>query len=215
MITQDLERAIFLKPLLLAIAIALVASVMVMVLAAARDARLVFALAAALFAAQMIFAMLRINWPLMRGGSAQSDESVLVAAVLQNSVLTGLVYAWGAAAMLSVYYLSGLSWQHGWQYGAAMALIAIGIFVYTSWLSADDSGLRTPRALAAVTGLGALQGIGIIVALAFLLLSGKLATPKSDWAANDIFLAGSAALALLSLISVLTYRKLSQDGGQN
>ena len=205
-----MERAKPLKPLLLAIVIALVASVLVMVLAAARDARLVFALAATLFAVQMIFATLRINWPLMRDGPAQSEEGAAVASVLRNSVLTGLAYAWGAAAMLAVYSLSGLSWRHGWQYGAAMALVAIGVFVYTRWLSADYSGLRTPRALAAVTSLGALQGLGTIAALAFLLLSGKLATPKSDWAANDIFLAGSVTLALLSLISVLSYRKLTQ-----
>jgi hypothetical protein len=210
-----MERATPLKPLLLAIVIALVASVLVMVLAAARDTRLVFALAATLFAVQMIFTTLRINWPLMRDGPAQSEEGAAVASVLRNSVLAGLVYAWGAAAMLTVYSLSGLSWRHGWQYGAAMALIAIGIFVYTRWLSADNSGLRTPHALAAVTSLGALQGLGMIAALAFLLLSGKLATHKSDWAANDIFLAGSATLALLSLISVLTYRKLAQGPGRH
>jgi len=208
--TQDMERAKPLKPLLMAIVIALVASVLVMVFAAARDARAIFALAATLFVVQIIFVTLRINWPLMRDGTAQSKEGAVVASVLCNSVLTGLAYAWGAAAMLTVYSLSGLSWRHGWQYGAAMALVAIGVFVYTRWLSADNSGLRTPRALAAVTSLGALQGLGTIAAAAFLLLSGKLVTPKSDWAANDIFLAGSVTLTLLSLISVLSYRKLTQ-----
>jgi hypothetical protein len=208
--TQDAERAKPLKQLVLTIVMALVASVLVMVFAAARDARAIFALAATLFVVQIIFVTLRINWPLMRDGPAQGREGAVVASVLCNSVLTGLAYAWGAAAMLTVYSLSGLSWRHGWQYGAAMALVAIGVFVYTRWLSADNSGLRTPRALAAVTSLGALQGLGTIAALAFLLLSGKLATPKSDWAANDIFLAGSVTLALLSLISVLSYRKLTQ-----
>jgi hypothetical protein len=212
--TQDAERAKPFKSLLLAIVIALLASLVVMVLAAARDARFIFALAPILFAAQIVFAMLRINGPLMRGDGAQNGDGMLVTSVLQNSVLTGLVYGWGAAAMLAVYHLSGLHWRHGWQYGAAMALVAIGIFIYARRLNAGDSELRTPRALAAVTGLGTLQGLGLIAALAFLVLSGKLATPKADWAANVIFVAGSVTLALLSLISVLTYRKLTKGHGE-
>lgn len=211
MSTQDLEGLAFLKLLLPAILVALVVSVLVMLLAAARDERMVFALAAALFAAQMIFAILRINWPLLREIPAQSEEDMAAASVLRNSVLAGLVYAWGAVAMLAVYSISGLVWRHGWQYGAAMALIAAGLFIYTHWLSAAGSGLRAPRALAAVSGLGALQGVGMIAALAFLLLSGKLATPKSDWAANVIFFTGCVTLALLSLISVLSYRKITQE----
>jgi len=208
-----MERAIPLKPLVPAILMALVVSVLVMVFAAGRDSRAIFAFAAALFAAQMIFVMLRINWPLLRGGPAQCEEGIAVVSVLRNSVLAGLVYAWGAVAMLAVYSMSGLSWRHGWQYGAAMALVAAGIFVYTLWLGAADGRLRAPRALAVVTSLGALQGFGMMAALAYLLLSGKLATPKSDWAANDIFFVGSATLALLSLISVLSYRKLTQGPG--
>lgn len=205
-----MARAIPFKPLVTAILMALVVSVLVMVLAAARDARILFALAAALFAVQMIFATLRINWPLLRDESAQSEKNIALVSAVRNSVLAGLAYAWGATAMLTVYSMSGLSWRHWWQYGGAMALIAAGIFIYTSRLCATDSKLRSPRALTYVTGLAALQGLGMIAALAYLLFSGKLTAPKSDWAANDIFFAGSATLALLSLISVLSHRKLSQ-----
>ncbi|MGI9404340.1 MAG: hypothetical protein ACR2OF_07535 [Hyphomicrobium sp.] len=213
MSTQDTKGAILLKSLLPAVLMALMVSVLVMVFAAGRDTRTIFALAAVLFAAQMIFVMLRINGPLLRNGPVQVEEGIVVTSILSNSVLAGLVYAWGAIAMLAIYSLSGLSWRHGWQYGAAMGLVAIGIFVYTGLLNANDSRLRSPRALTAVTGLGALQGLGMIAAMAYLLLSGKLATPKSDWAANIIFFAGSATLAVLSLISVLTYRKLAQEPG--
>ena len=85
---------------------ALVVSVLVMVFAAGRDSRTIFAFAAALFVAQMTFVMLRVNWPLLSNAPAQYKERIAVDSVLHNSVLAALVYAWGAVAMLAVYSMS-------------------------------------------------------------------------------------------------------------
>src|SRR5262245_60380485 len=54
--------------------------------------------------------------------------------------LAALAYAWGAIAMQAAYLtpLTGLKWQHGWQYALAMALLAVG----SLWLA----GSRGPSA---------------------------------------------------------------------
>jgi hypothetical protein len=46
--------------------------------------------------------------------------------------------------------------------------------------------------------------------LIYLVGWGKLFTPRSDWAANYVFAAGSVTLAALSAISVLTYLRLKR-----
>ena len=90
-----------------------------------------------------------------------------------------------------------------------MALVAAGIFIYANMLASRPT-LRTPRALEALMALTAAQGIAVIVGLVYLVFWGKLASPRSDWAANHIFAGGCVMLAFLSLISILTYRRLGQ-----
>jgi hypothetical protein len=59
-------------------------------------------------------------------------------------------------------------------------------------------------------GLTALQGLAVSVALVYLVFWGKLITPRGDWAANYIFAAGSLTLAVLSGVSLMTYRNLTR-----
>jgi NADH:ubiquinone oxidoreductase subunit 5 (subunit L)/multisubunit Na+/H+ antiporter MnhA subunit len=51
------------------------------------------------------------------------------------------------------------------------------------------------------------QAAVVVAALIYLLASGKLATPKDDWAANVVFLAGGVTILLISLVSLQTYRR--------
>jgi hypothetical protein len=99
--------------------------------------------------------------------------------------------------MLGVYLLSGLKWQHGWQYGTGMALIALAALAYA----------RSPRWLDAVAIVVALQGAASAIGLAVLAGSGKLASVKSDWAANVIFVAGGVTIAILSVLAVAAHRR--------
>ena len=46
------------------------------------------------------------------------------------------------------------------------------------------------------------------VALAIVFFSGKLRTPKDDWAANHIFVAGGLAIVVISLQAYATHRRL-------
>ncbi len=150
--------------------------------------------------------MVRVDAPYWRAQVGELEDLSAVTYVWRNAVLAALVYTWGATAMFAIYSLSGLVWRHWWQYGGAMAIIAIGIFLYTYLLAAGR--FRTRRALAILMGLTALQGIGVGVAFFYLILSGKLATPRDDWAANYLFTAGSFSLLVLSIVSILTYRRL-------
>lgn len=113
----------------------------------------------------------------------------------------GMLQAWawgiGAASMLGVYLLSGLKWQHGWQYGTGMALMALLAF----WFA------RQPRWLNATAVVVALQGAAAAIGLAILAGSGKLASVKGDWAANIIFVAGGLAIAVLSVMAVAAHRR--------
>lgn len=109
----------------------------------------------------------------------------------RDALLAASVYAWGAFAMLGVYGISGLWWRHGWQYGCAMALVAAGLYAYA----------RKPAAARYAFWLTAIHGLLAVSALAFLWVSGKLWTGKPDWAANQVFVAGSLAILALCLNS--------------
>jgi hypothetical protein len=199
-----------LRPLLPAILLALIMSVVVGVLATGRGSGPTLEAAVALFVLQMCFAMARVNAPFWQAAPTAPDDDLLVACIWGNAVLAALVYAWGATAMFAIYSVSGLVWRHWWQYGAAMSLFAVAILLYAALLTGGRGALRKPRALNALIALTAAQGIAMVVALAYLAFSGKLHTPRDDWAANYIFIGGSFALLLLSWTAVLSYRKLKR-----
>ena len=203
-----------LRPLLPAILLALVVSIIVGVLAAGRGSGLTLALAVALFGLQMLFATARLNAPFWRPDTTADEEPRAVVCAQHNAVLAALVYAWGAGAMLAIYSLTDLWWRHWWQYGGAMALLAAAIFLYAQLLSTGREPYRNPRALFALMALTAVQGIALTGVLVWLVLAGKLFTPRADWAANQIFTAGAAMLTVLSAVSILTYRRLARSKPQ-
>jgi len=192
-----------LTPMLPAVLLALVLSVLVGVLGVARRSELTLALAAALFAAQVLFVLLRVNVPLWRSKAAAAASA---AWAWDNSVLTALTYAWGGVAMFALYSIGGLSWRHWWQYGAGMLLFAFltmlcaGHFIGTGGATANGEGLRK------LVRMTQLQVAAIIVALIYLFASGKLSTLKDDWAANEIFIAGGLTILVISLASLATYQ---------
>jgi hypothetical protein len=143
-------------------------------------------------AALMPLALIGAAWRLNRAPFDDADS-----AARHNGTLQGCAWGVAAASMFGVYLLSGLKWQHGWQYGSGMALIAVAAL----WFA------NQPRWLNAVAVLVALQGAAAAIGLAVLAGSGKLASIKGDWAANVIFVAGGLALAVLSVMAVGAHRR--------
>jgi hypothetical protein len=125
----------------------------------------------------------------------------------ESALLAALAYAWGAIAMQGAYLtpLTGLKWQHGWQYALAMALLAVGSLAFASMPGSSppesdgpspDASLRLAAPLAAAQALIAAGG------LAALVVSGKLWSVRADWAANRVF-AGLAVAILMIAASYL------------
>lgn len=194
-----------LRRMLPAILISFALSIFVSVLAAARHADVPMALAAALFAVQVLIAVLRTNAPFWRTGDAQA---LGLDWARDNTVLAAIAYAWGATAMFTVYSLSGLTWRHWWQYGAGMALLASAALVCAAYLSRGRGPFGTAKANNILMGVTAAQVIAVGGALIYLIASGALHTKKPDWAANYVFITGGCTVILISLASLLTFYRL-------
>lgn len=161
-------------------------------------------IAANAFTLILVFVSLRTNRPLWELPKDRIKPQAAPVAARRNARLIAFAYAWGAVAMFAVYKLVGIRWQHGWQYGSGMAMIAAGIFGYAHVLGDPKSSLRTPRNLNAALKLTVLHGAVAAVALAVLFTSGKLKSPRGDWPANIVFMAGGIAVVMLSAIAVYT-----------
>jgi hypothetical protein len=194
-----------LRWMLPALLFALVLSVAIAVMAVGRDSGEVLALATALFGAQVLLVLLRINVPLWRGADLASAG---LGWARSNTLLAAVAYAWGAASMFAIYSLTGLYWRHGWQYGTGMALLGFGALFFGSYLTREGQSADTRKSLSILMGMAAAQAGAVGIALAYLLASGKLIAGRSDWAANHIFVAGCIIIGTISLVSLLTYRRL-------
>lgn len=167
---------------------------------------------AALFLPAMsILVALKVNAPYWSERVDVSPSGMLADATRRNARLIAWTWGGGAASMLAVYLLSGLRWQHGWQYGGGMLLIACLVFLYSLSVGLPGSALRQPRLLAAAAMVTALQGIAAIGGIMILVISGKVMSPKADWAANIVFMTGGLAITVLSAIAVRTHASISHD----
>jgi len=194
--------------MLAAVLVAFVASIPAAVAAAGQNSAPMMGLTVGFFAVVVVIALLGINLPLQRNAAADLDTAGRTWG-WSNSLLATLVYGWGAAAMFAVYGLSALSWRHWWQYGAGMALLAALAYCVARYLLGNNRTQPSRNALRTLTAMTLLQAAFVAVALVYLTGSGALDTAKDDRAANHIFLAGGIALGLISVVSLLTYRRLA------
>ncbi len=168
---------------------------------------------AAIFVGVMIWSALRANRPDWAEDRAPEGAPAdrMLAALGRNSRIMGVAYAFAAFALQTLYAtpLTGLRWQHGWQYAMVFAVLAVIAFEYGRIVQATASGLRDRLARLAVP---LLIGQAVLAggSLAFLALSGKVFTRRPDWAANLVFLFAALLVMVLGAIALRTHAALTE-----
>lgn len=123
----------------------------------------------------------------------------------------GLVWAWGALAIL-VTYMFILTWHEWWQFFAGFAFAAVLCLFFASALNRDaEAGREDPSMVRISRALVMVQLVGMVVAVIGLIIDKKVThflfpSRYPDWAANNIALSGAVALALISANALLTSR---------
>jgi hypothetical protein len=121
----------------------------------------------------------------------------------------GLVWTWGALALVVTYATGILSWKEWWHFFLAF-FVAAGLSLFFSALlnkdaragTQDDTILRIGRILAYV------QFFGMLVVMIGLVIDNKMPpnlkarSGWEDWAANHIFFFGALALAAISAYAI-------------
>ena len=204
--------AIITSPLIRFLAVTLLVSAGAMTWTTAAHNRGATAAIAALTALISVIATLRANsafWAPPE--SAPEDATVVRAAALhQSGLVIALLYAWAALSLFLIYRYTGLSWRHGWQYASGSALIVAGHLLFLRNVLGDTAAATKTDAINLAVKLAAVHGLVIACGLLWLIASGKLDTAKSDWAANDIFLAGGFTVICLTGLIVKTHAALTR-----
>lgn len=126
----------------------------------------------------------------------------------------GLVWAWGALAIL-VTYLFILTWHEWWQFFTGFAFAAVLCLFFASVLNRDaDAGREDMSMIRVSRALVTVQLIGMVVAVIGMIIDKKVThfmwpSRYPDWAANNIALSGAIALALISANALWMSRQKS------
>lgn len=189
------------------------ASLLAMGIAANRINKTVAMLAALAFAASIVVEGIRVtgNSSGMTGSDTAAHRTAAQFGILhETTFLSFLTCAWSAAALFIAYPIAGLSWLHGWEYGLFFALAAFGFARYLQKLAKYKDEVPKASAVALATVLTIIQAIAIAVTLIWIIGSGKLATLRGDWLANDVFLASGCAALALSIVFLVRVRALGK-----
>jgi len=125
----------------------------------------------------------------------------------------GLVWTWGALALVITYATGILSWKEWWQFFLAFFVAAGFSLFFSALLNKDartgtqnDTILRVGRILAYV------QFFGMLAVMIGLIIDNKMPpnlkarSGWEDWAANHIFCFGALALAVISAYAIRVQR---------
>ena len=172
-------------------------------IAAAGDATLHLA-AAGLIALLLTVSAVRENWIL---ASAGASKNAVAASTARNN---GLIWAWGALAILLTYMVVlERRWPEWWQFFLGFGLAAVGSMAYASAMTRDEAAGRVDPAIQKVgRGLIIAQVAGVIAALISMFVDGKF--PRDirypDWAGCNIFFFGGVAILIVSLNALRSAR---------
>lgn len=140
--------------------------------------------------------------------ASTSPESAVGASTARHA---GLIWAWGAIAMLLTYELVlENDYRESWQYVLGFMMAAAASLLIASMLSKDAaSNTVDPAIMKAGRILLGVQLLAVVVALISMLVEGKFPREAShpDWAACNIFFFGGLAIAAVSLNALLSPAK--------
>lgn len=122
------------------------------------------------------------------------------------------IWIWGGIGLAVVYGTGVLNWKEWWHFLLAF-MAAAGICTYSSMMlqkradaGQDDEGLLKQGHYATIGQL-----LGMVVIVVGLLIDGKMVrfyTERyTDWAANNIFFFGSAALGVICIYMIMKREK--------
>jgi hypothetical protein len=124
----------------------------------------------------------------------------------KNARHVGLIWAWAALSMALVYGAGILRWHEWWHFVLAFGFIAALSLGLAGLLASE---VDTSPILAFARRLGAVQGVGMLAAVAGMAFDGKLLHfERPDWGAHNIFLSGAIAVGLSTLVAFATERRL-------
>jgi len=148
-----------------------------------------------------------VGWRFARDTGGSTGDIKPDAIAVQFARLMAVNWAWAGLAMLGCYYLTDLSWQHAWQYGAGMLLIAGLIVIYGRARLSVGSRFASAEMVARARWITLLQGVGALVGVVILAQSGKLDASRQDWAANVVFVVGGLSIFALSWAALRAERR--------
>lgn len=187
--------------------IALAISICVVILAAGLGRNDVHMLAAGLVSVAFALTAIRENKKLQ---DQSASASAIGSATARN---LGLVWAWGALAILVTYlFVLERHWPEWWQFFAGFALAAAASVVFSNMLDRDA---RTGKVDAGILKVGrtliAIQLAGVIAALVSMFVDGKFPRPVTyaDWAGCNIFFFGALAVIAISIDALRTQKPVT------
>lgn len=125
------------------------------------------------------------------------------------------IWIWGVIGIAIIYGTGILVWKEWWHFLLAFMAVA-GLCLYSAVMMqrrADSGEDDDEQLLSRGRTATLIQLVGMIAVVVGLLIDGKmtrfLVERYTDWAANNIFFFGSAAIGIISAYALLTQNKRS------
>ncbi|MGI9523904.1 MAG: hypothetical protein ACR2PG_19905 [Hyphomicrobiaceae bacterium] len=122
------------------------------------------------------------------------------------------VWGWGAIGLGAIYGTGLLVWKEWWHFLIAFAVAGLLCYYSSQRLQRSaDNGVDEPNLLRQGRTATIVQLVGMVLVVVGLLVDGKMVRfmveRYTDWAANNIFFFGAAAIAAISVYALATQSK--------
>ncbi len=167
--------------------------------ARAEDVRMAYVHAAIAAATALIVAGVAVRQCRILLAKAASASEI----ASSNAWYMGIIWGWGALALIATYTTGVLVWKEWWQFVLAFAFAALLSLYFASALKKDTlAGKEDETMLRIARYLAIVQLVGMGITMLGLIIDGKmvrfLTLRFTDWAANNIFFFGALGIALIS-----------------